>query len=184
MSRDYARKGSAKPKSNARKNPTARAKKDDARLHFFFYGVFTTIAIQLAYHAYTNFDGKQEAAMEQPVVEQVAPVKKKNTRPDITFYQTLPDAQVQVDVKPVAVKQQKPYTGVLQAGSFKNINDAEQRRAEILLLGLEAKVESSENSSGTLWHRLIVGPFESRSALNKARNILENNGMETLPLTR
>lgn len=184
MSRDYAKKKASTKKTTAqaRKNPPKRQAVEVPRLKFFLLGVFATIAVQVAYYVYTN-SSKVEDSVEQVKTAVIAKEKKPN-KPDITFYQTLPDAKVQVDAKPAPLKQQKPYTNVLQAGSFKNIEDAEQRRVEILLLGLEAKIESSENSSGTLWHRLIVGPFASRAELNQARSKLENNRMDTLLLQR
>lgn len=184
MSRDYANKNPQKRGTQAKKNPPKRQAKDASRLKFFLLGVVTTIAVQVVYYVINNTPEIEESIEQVKEKVAVKEQPKKPHRPDITFYQTLPDAQVQVDVKPLPLKQKKPYTAVLQAGSFKNHDDAEQRRAEILLLGLEASIESGENASGTLWHRLIVGPFTSRATLNKARNTLENNRIDTLVLQR
>lgn len=184
MSRDYANKKPQKRGAQAKKNPPKRQAKDSSRLKFFLLGVVTTIAVQIVYYVAKNtpeLEDNIEQVKEKVVVKEKP---KKPTKPDITFYQTLPDAQVQVDVKPVPAAQNKPYTAVLQAGSFKSIDDAEQRRAEVLLLGLDVEIESRENDSGVLWHRLIVGPFESRAVLNKARSTLENNRIDTLLLQR
>nr|WP_246386788.1 SPOR domain-containing protein [Litorivivens lipolytica] len=71
----------------------------------------------------------------------------------------------------------------MQAGSFKTNADADRRRAELLLLGLEAKIEAVE-ANGDTWHRVYVGPFTSRSKLSKARTTLISEGIETLLLKR
>lgn len=180
MSRDYAKKKSSNKSTSvqAKKNPSKRQAVEVPRLKFFLLGVFATIAVQVVYFVYTNNPQVEEHV--ESVKTAVVSKEKKPAKPDITFYQTLPDAKVQVDVKPAPLKQKKPYTHVLQAGAFKHIEDAEQRRVEILLLGLEANIETTDNE----WHRLIVGPFVSRSELNQARSKLENNRMDTLLLQR
>lgn len=184
MSRDYASKKTRgkKTTAQAKKHTPRRQPVDAPRLKFFLLGVFTTVAVQVAYYVYTQ-SPKVEESIDQ-VKTAVTANEKKPAKPDITFYQTLPDAQVRVDTKAAPIKEKKPYTAVLQAGSFRSMDDAELRRAEILLLGLDVKIESSENSSGTLWHRLIVGPFTSRATLNQARSKLENNRIDTLLLQR
>lgn len=91
---------------------------------------------------------------------------------------------VKVDVDVVPDVKNEPYRAVLQAGAFRSAEDANQQRAEIMLMGLNANIESSVNDSGTTWHRVIVGPFTSRSDLNKARNTLANNRVSTLVLKR
>ena len=68
---------------------------------------------------------------------------------------------------------------ILQAGSFRQGADADRRRAQILLLGLDAKVESVE-ANGDRWHRVYVGPFQSHNTLSDARSKLINESIDTL----
>ena len=68
---------------------------------------------------------------------------------------------------------------ILQAGSFRQGADADRRRAQILLLGLDAKVESVE-ANGDRWHRVYVGPFQSHNTLTDARSKLINESIDTL----
>ena len=68
---------------------------------------------------------------------------------------------------------------ILQAGSFRGFEDAQSRRAQILLLGLDAKVESVE-ANGDRWHRVYVGPFSSHNTLSSARSKLINESIDTL----
>lgn len=68
---------------------------------------------------------------------------------------------------------------ILQAGSFRQSADADRRRAQILLLGLDAKVEAVE-ANGDRWHRVYVGPFTSHNTLSDARAKLINESIDTL----
>ncbi|HEY9033425.1 MAG TPA: SPOR domain-containing protein [Pseudomonadales bacterium] len=184
MSHDFAKH---KKKSGKRSGPQARKLQPAGGPPgwlFFVLGVAATVFVQFAYHslrdnpqlAGTLEQAKQNITAEQPPA---APA-----RPDITFYNTLPQMQVDVAVESVAERGQETYSRALQAGSFKSRDDANQQRAEIMLLGLEATIESHTNSNGTVWYRVIVGPFSSRSDLNKARNILVSNNMPTLVINR
>ena len=52
-------------------------------------------------------------------------------------------------------------------------------RAQILLLGLDAKVELVE-ANGDRWHRVYVGPFLTHNTLSSARSKLINESIDTL----
>ncbi|MEJ2669408.1 MAG: SPOR domain-containing protein [Gammaproteobacteria bacterium] len=67
---------------------------------------------------------------------------------------------------------------ILQAGSYKLWQDADRRRAELALLGLESRVSKAKLNDGTTWYRIELGPFSSREALNHARNMLTINGVD------
>lgn len=71
----------------------------------------------------------------------------------------------------------------LQAGSFRTNEDAESRRAQILLLALDARVETVE-INGERWHRVHVGPFLTHNTLSEARAKLIAEGIDTLVIRR
>lgn len=111
------------------------------------------------------------------------------------FYTLLPEREVIVPnereaIKPAAEKPNKAEPGqaapaeeplFLQVGSFRAAQEADRRRAQIILLGLEAKVESVQ-ANGDTWYRVQAGPFTSREKLSKARNQLSAQGIESLLL--
>lgn len=111
------------------------------------------------------------------------------------FYTLLPEREVIVPNEREAIKAgDKPKAPpgdapaaeteeplFLQVGSFKAAAEADKRRAQILLLGLEAKVESVQ-ANGDTWYRVQAGPFTSREKLSKARNQLSAQGIESLLL--
>jgi len=65
----------------------------------------------------------------------------------------------------------------LQAGAFREIEDAENTRAKLALLGFEAAISEKANESGVLY-RVRIGPFPQIEAMNKARAKLIDSGID------
>ena len=190
MSHDFANAGAKIAKSKAAKKPAARksAKKPAPAKRFlpawlwFLAGVITTIMLQLFYHL-AQIDPTQ---VVDDIVETIEPKlpEPQSVKPEFRFYEELKQREVAVSGDSVADREQADYNYALQAGSFKNPADAAQRRAEIILLGLDVFVERKQTAAGEVWHKVIVGPFTSRSNLNKARNQLISNDIKTLKIKR
>jgi len=79
---------------------------------------------------------------------------------------------------------EKDAVYVLQAGSFKNIRDAENLKVELLLMNLSAESESVKSKNGDIWHRVLVGPFTDTSKMASARAKLAENNIDSLKLKR
>jgi cell division protein FtsN len=79
-------------------------------------------------------------------------------------------------VKPAPVTQ-----FFLQAGSFRKKEDADKVRAQIILLGQSAAVESGTVKEET-WYRVLVGPFSNREQLTVAQKQLATGGFSNLLL--
>ena len=71
---------------------------------------------------------------------------------------------------------------LLQAGSFRRNEDADRRRAELILKGFEASIQSVNLDSGDSWHRVMIGPYNNLNAMHRAQDQLAGNGIETLPI--
>ena len=69
----------------------------------------------------------------------------------------------------------------LQAGSFKETIDADRRRATLILMGLDVSIQEVK-VAGINWHRIMVGPFDSRLELNRAQNELAQAEIPTIPI--
>jgi cell division protein FtsN len=108
-------------------------------------------------------------------------------KPRFDFYTLLPQQTIEVEVDPGEIAKtrasKKTELYLLQAGSFKQRADADRRRAELLLLGLEPKIEETNGDNGR-WFRVYVGPFESRSRMAKARSLTAAQDIDTLLLIR
>lgn len=95
-----------------------------------------------------------------------------------TFYNVLPNFEVVIpeqepdvtaDVEPQAVVEPGVY--VLQAGSFSRFEDADRRRAELALQGIESNIQRVTIDDRT-YHRVRIGPIDDLEELNMLRSRL------------
>lgn len=110
--------------------------------------------------------------------------KAAEARPRFDFYKILPGAE-----EPATEQQlrdaQKASTAAereaffLQAGAFQNAPDADNLKARLALLGVEATVQATALPDKGVWHRVRVGPYTSIEELNRTRDTLKQNGVET-----
>ena len=70
----------------------------------------------------------------------------------------------------------------MQAGSFRNSQDAERLRVRLILSGYEAKIAKVVVRGGEEWHRVQVGPYKTRNDVDKAKNTLATQGLDTMLL--
>jgi len=68
-------------------------------------------------------------------------------------------------------------TYYLQAGAFREMDDAESTRGKLALLGFEAAVSEKASDAGTLY-RVRIGPFAQAESMNKARSKLLDSGID------
>lgn len=65
----------------------------------------------------------------------------------------------------------------LQAGAFREIEDAENTRAKLALLGFEANITDRTNGPDVL-HRVRIGPYNQVETMNRARAKLVDAGID------
>ena len=107
-------------------------------------------------------------------------------KPRFDFYNTLPKMEVAVPEEqpdrapssPPAGTPAEPSTYLLQFGSFHRTEEADRLKAQLALLGFEAKVESARISAQDTRYRVRSGPYLGREALDRARRRLAENGFE------
>lgn len=109
-------------------------------------------------------------------------------KPRFDFYKLLKESEVVVKTSPSASKQERQDQAkeeyILQVGSFKKVEDADRFRAELILMNLNAQVETVTGRNGQIWHRVLVGPYYSSSTVAKARSVLVSNDINPLLLKR
>ena len=95
-----------------------------------------------------------------------------------TFYDMLPNFEVVIpeqepdvraDVEPRAIV--KPGLYILQAGSFTRYEDADRRRAQLALQGIESTIQRVTIDDRT-YHRVRIGPTDDLEELNMLRSRL------------
>lgn len=122
-------------------------------------------------------------------IETPAPTKPK---PRFDFYEMLPKMEVvvpddELDHEPPPVapgSASVPAVYLLQVGSFRRTEDAERLKAQLALLGFEAKVVSARISAQDTRYRVRSGPYRNRDALNQARKRLTDNGFKGIIVIR
>ena len=186
MTRDFANKSrGGSSKTSAKKKPVNASRKSrepagSPPWAWFFAGLLCGMFLSgLLWLA-----GQQPDSLDD-TGPPVANSGEERPRPRFDFYTLLPEQSIDVQVDPevVASVERNNDTFLLQAGSFKRPEDADRRRAELLLLGLDATVEEANTDNGR-WYRVYVGPFESRSKLQSARSMTAQQGIDTLLLKR
>ena len=71
---------------------------------------------------------------------------------------------------------------LLQAGSFRRADDADALKANLALLGIEARIQVVELPGGETWHRVRIGPFGSLGAVNSVRERMASRQIESILL--
>lgn len=110
--------------------------------------------------------------------------EEKSAKPDekrFSFYDILPGKEEAVAPKeparaPTAAARETFY---LQAGAFQSAADADNLKARLALLGVEARIETAAVPEKGTWHRVRAGPFATVEQVNRARETLRQNGIET-----
>lgn len=111
-----------------------------------------------------------------PVVDLSSTAKKKT---EVKTVEVSP-AEARDAVKEVAAKPDnadEKWSYYLQAGAFRDVIDAENTRAKLALMGVEAKVTERQSENGTLY-RVRIGPFAQLDAMNRVRGKLSDSGVD------
>lgn len=80
--------------------------------------------------------------------------------------------------KPEPATKAATLTYYLQAGAFRNTNDAEAMAARLLMLGYDSTVQQAQVNSATI-NRVRLGPFKSLDEMNRARAKLSAEKIDT-----
>jgi cell division protein FtsN len=110
-------------------------------------------------------------------------------RPKFEFYTLLPESNL--SERPTQRQQQAIAADpgqridyfIVQAGSFRNEADASRRRAELILLGLDPKIDQVTNQAGQ-WYRVFIGPLSERTEAERIKALTASENIETLILSR
>lgn len=104
--------------------------------------------------------------------------KAKSDEKRFSFYDILPGKEEAAPPAKVATAAARE-TFYLQAGAFQSAADADNLKARLALLGVEAKIETAAVPEKGTWHRVRAGPFATVEQVNRARDALRQNGIET-----
>jgi len=66
----------------------------------------------------------------------------------------------------------------VQVGAYSRVDDAEQQRARLALLGFTARVSEREQAGRTVY-RVRLGPFERKAEADTAQSRLQGSQIES-----
>lgn len=176
-------------KSNTQK--TASGGKGNPFLTGLIVGVLLGVAISVVFTIYIKggtsaFTTKTDPAIaidqkdgktnkEEAPTENAEPAK-----PRFEFYNILQGNEPKVteqEIKQVEGEDRKPQESYfLQVGAFRTEQEADNMKAKMALIGLEAIVEPISLQDKGVLHRVRVGPFVDMAQVNKAKSELKENG--------
>lgn len=200
MAQDFAKQ--RPPQQQAARKGGKPAARRSGGSHWSWFGSGIVAGMLLAILGYTGFLHYQslnssalDTASQQPPAE----------LPDFDFgfYQELATAEVAVaspadatgavsepasastaaasPEQPAAVQQPPAPNYLLQAGSFQDRQEADERRAKITLMNMAADIVPGV-VAGRTWYRVQVGPFAGRDSAENARKELSANNIDSIPL--
>lgn len=108
--------------------------------------------------------------------------------PTFDFYQILPNREVSMSEWEAetpaagAVEPSADKLFILQAGSFKTSEAADQIKAELALIGIEADVQRVVINGQDVLHRVRIGPFKSKQTFEDTRQRLIANDLDFVVL--
>jgi cell division protein FtsN len=164
---------------------------------WMLFGLAIGLSVALAIYLKDRNPPNTARRTEQPqaVVPAPAAVDKKDVaaekdatpaKPRFDFYNMLPkfevvipeqEPDVKVDTTPQAIE--KPGVYVLQAGSFSEYKDADRRRAELALHGIESTIQRVAIDDKT-YHRVRIGPISDLNELNLMRSRLHQANIDVI----
>ncbi len=96
--------------------------------------------------------------------------------PSFDFYKVLPgDAPGEMAPMPGTTAGTPLY--FLQAGAFQNPPDADNLKAQLALLGVEASIQTRDLGDKGVFHRVRIGPFRAMDEINRTRALLTQNNI-------
>ncbi|WP_088329452.1 SPOR domain-containing protein [Lacimicrobium sp. SS2-24] len=140
--------------------------------------IIVTLALILAF-AYFLWSIRN-SAQEQPQAPTSVQSEPQEALPEPPqeeweFVETLPQQTVEVEL-PDEVESDVRW--LMQCGSFRSDDQAEQMRAKIAFQGLESQIRPSEGANGR-WYRVILGPYDRKRAAERDRHAIQKTGITT-----
>lgn len=117
--------------------------------------------------------GKPANTPSKPVTPASPPPE---TAPSFDFYKVLPD-NTSSTLPPTAAPANTAPRLYLQAGAFQRADEADNLKAQLALLGVEAVIQTSEVPNKGVLHRVRIGPFHTADEANRTRSLLAQNNI-------
>lgn len=185
MPRDY--------KNTAWKKPVPLTERFGHVPYFFVglsIGLFVAVIVYFHEHnsaikinnALLSSESSEAAAYEESEVDDTRVTDLPE--PQFDFYKILPNREVNIsEWESVEDEKQDPGTQapvmfVLQAGSFKQYGAADEIKAKLALMGVEADIQRVVINGQDVRHRVRIGPYKNSTELRQVREHLLANDLD------
>ncbi len=187
MAQDYKSRASSKKKQSKPTSPIVPF------LTGLILGIFLTALAWLKLGP--TFPGIQESITTKPhptIPGKKSPSSEPRQRYD--FYTILPEMEVLIPEEEIRQPEKRgktttnttPHTNegsyMLQMGSFRRIKDAERRKAELAIIGIESAIQSVNSGTREALYRVRSGPYRSRQKITQLRALARQNNIDSLPI--
>ncbi len=178
MTQDFAKKQAAKGKKKSRPQSNVPA------WVWVFTGVVTGAFIMFLVYLAGLTPKSGGGSSTTGTTTQNSSTDNQRDKPVFEFYDRLLDNEVVVNIDEEELNDAKnPTIYILQAASFQQYQEADALKALLTLEGLDVEIQEFSNK-GETWHRVLVGPFDSRSKMAKARSTLAQHDISPILLKK
>jgi len=196
MAKDYAKNKKKKKKSGASRGKKSTSISKPLLVTTFI--LFSGLAALLIYLKYfqpevpsgkTTKSNKVESTVKQTkqTDKKVVPSNKVQADDEVPFYRTheeMINKTVEIPIEDLKLPDdENKYEYLMPCGSFRDSARAEELKAQIAFVGFESSINQVQVESG-LWHRVELGPFNSKRKTESIRHRLQDNGFEHCKIWR
>ena len=153
------------------------------------------IAVIVYFHEHSAAIKNNNVLLNEPAVTAMESEENNNEsvaqlpEPQFDFYKILPNKEVNISEwesveeenvsEPVA---KQPVMFVLQVGSFKQFEAADEIKAKLALMGVTADIQRVVINGQDVRHRVRIGPYKNSNQLKQAKDRLLANDLDFMLL--
>ena len=189
MARDYKNAGKKKAAKTGRSAFVSQALTFATGLCI---GLFVALYIYLNPQGGFGFPGSSKPTTPAPQAgsekKAASPAPTNVPAPKFDFYKILPNREVNIsewvaeDRDSGPKPESEPGLYVLQVGSYKTFDAADEATATLALLGIDADIQRVVINGQDVRHRVRIGPFSDPAKFDEVRQRLKQNGMSFMVL--
>ncbi len=155
-------------------------------------GLFAAVIVYFYGHNATIVSNNS-LLVSEPTKENITDNKNESIaqlpEPQFDFYKILPSKEVSISEWESVEEEdlsnqeeQQPVMFVLQVGSFKQYNSADQIKAKLALMGVTANIQRVVINGQDIRHRVRIGPYKNTRKLQQDRDRLLANDLDFMLL--
>jgi len=166
------------------------------KLKYFISGLAVGLCVAIVVYFYEHDLGQQtEIVQPEVTIESPEPdldSSNDTPQPSFDFYEILPNMEVNVSEweaeEDEDIKQQtnpgdeKSGIYILQIGSFKQYDAADEVKAKLAFMGITADIQRVVINGKDIRHRVRVGPYAESDKLSMVRQQLAENNLNYILL--